>query len=251
MVKKRLKSDDRRESILNAAMQVFAEHGYEGTKTLQIAKAAGVSEALLYRHFSSKRILYRAILRQLIESQDANFEYYGTPEGSAVGLVVFITGYLQACLQVQPGSPEALRHRFYFSSLAADHEYARLAYRRAQRVALPLVEQALKAAWKSGDLKGKPLDPLNAMAFMEHVGSMLVMTRTSGARVVGYSGDDMHLLQQVVWFCGRGLGLTDDFLTENFVPVPVSAERTREPIPPPARGAAPGLASRRRKKVTK
>ncbi|OWR30432.1 hypothetical protein CDO73_10980 [Saccharibacillus sp. O23] len=47
---------DRR--ILEAALEVFARHGYQGAKTLEIARTAGVSEKTLFQHFKSKEQLF-------------------------------------------------------------------------------------------------------------------------------------------------------------------------------------------------
>jgi AcrR family transcriptional regulator len=53
---------DRREAILDAARSAFAERGFHGTSLDSVAERAGVSKALLYEHFSSKRELYVAML---------------------------------------------------------------------------------------------------------------------------------------------------------------------------------------------
>jgi AcrR family transcriptional regulator len=53
---------DRRATILDAARDAFAETGYHETSLDSIAVRAGVSKALLYEHFSSKRELYVAML---------------------------------------------------------------------------------------------------------------------------------------------------------------------------------------------
>ncbi|MGH9948413.1 MAG: TetR/AcrR family transcriptional regulator [Pyrinomonadaceae bacterium] len=58
----RMKGDERREQILNTAVQLFSIHGFSGTTTKKIAEAAGVSEAMVFRHFSTKDDLYGAIL---------------------------------------------------------------------------------------------------------------------------------------------------------------------------------------------
>lgn len=58
----RMKGDERREQILAAAISLFATHGFSGTTTKEIAKAAGVSEAMVFRHFANKDALYGAIL---------------------------------------------------------------------------------------------------------------------------------------------------------------------------------------------
>src|ERR1700685_2572547 len=58
----RLDSDERRRAIVLAAVPLFANNGFAGTTTRELAAAAGVSEALLFRHFPSKQSLYREIL---------------------------------------------------------------------------------------------------------------------------------------------------------------------------------------------
>jgi TetR/AcrR family transcriptional regulator len=55
-------SEDRRRQLLGVAVESFARNGFSGTKTRDIAAAAGVSEAILFRHFASKEDLYHAIL---------------------------------------------------------------------------------------------------------------------------------------------------------------------------------------------
>ncbi len=58
----RLPAGDRRSQILAAAIQVFAEQGFHGTRTRELARCAGVSEALIFRHFPTKQALIGAIL---------------------------------------------------------------------------------------------------------------------------------------------------------------------------------------------
>jgi AcrR family transcriptional regulator len=58
----RMPGEDRRRQLLRVAIESFAQNGFSGTKTKDIAAAAGVSEAILFRHFASKEDLYHAIL---------------------------------------------------------------------------------------------------------------------------------------------------------------------------------------------
>jgi AcrR family transcriptional regulator len=53
---------ERRQKLVETAIRVFSEGSYRGTTTAEIAKAVGVSEPILYRHFASKRDLYLAAL---------------------------------------------------------------------------------------------------------------------------------------------------------------------------------------------
>jgi AcrR family transcriptional regulator len=59
---RRLRRAERREQILAAATQAFARAGFAATSLDDIAAAAGISRAILYRHFDSKTDLYRAVL---------------------------------------------------------------------------------------------------------------------------------------------------------------------------------------------
>ena len=58
----RMTGEDRRLQILKVAMRLFSQHGFRGTTTKEIALAAGVSEAMVFRHFATKEQLYSAIL---------------------------------------------------------------------------------------------------------------------------------------------------------------------------------------------
>jgi AcrR family transcriptional regulator len=58
----RLPAAERRQAIVQAAQRVFASRSYAGATTAEIAREAGVSEPILYRHFPSKRELYFACL---------------------------------------------------------------------------------------------------------------------------------------------------------------------------------------------
>ena len=58
----RMKGDERREQILQTAVNLFSQRGFKGTTTKEIALASGVSEAMVFRHFATKDELYGAIL---------------------------------------------------------------------------------------------------------------------------------------------------------------------------------------------
>jgi len=60
----RMTGDARREQILETAVSLFSQRGFKGTTTKEIARAAGVSEAMVFRHFASKDELYGAILHE-------------------------------------------------------------------------------------------------------------------------------------------------------------------------------------------
>ena len=59
---KRLTAEERRQVVLDTACRVFSHSSYRGATTAEIAREAGISEPILYRHFGSKRDLYLACL---------------------------------------------------------------------------------------------------------------------------------------------------------------------------------------------
>ena len=60
----RLPAAERRQAIVEAALRVFSSTSYAGATTAEIARQAGVSEPIIYRHFPSKRDLWFACLDQ-------------------------------------------------------------------------------------------------------------------------------------------------------------------------------------------
>lgn len=58
----RMAGEERRHQILAVAVSLFSNRGFRGTTTKEIAHAAGVSEAMVFRHFATKEELYAAIL---------------------------------------------------------------------------------------------------------------------------------------------------------------------------------------------
>ena len=60
----RLPAEERKAAVLDCACGIFSTGSYRGTTTAEIARQAGVTEPVLYRHFASKRDLYLAVLEE-------------------------------------------------------------------------------------------------------------------------------------------------------------------------------------------
>ena len=69
-VSAKLSGDERRAAIIKAVKRVFAEKGFDGTTTRELADAAGVSEALLFKHFPNKEALFWAVQLSCCDGQD-------------------------------------------------------------------------------------------------------------------------------------------------------------------------------------
>ncbi len=69
----RMTAEDRRGQILRGAMDLFAEKGFRGATTREIARHLGISEALMFKYFPSKEALYRAIIQKRTDGSEEMF----------------------------------------------------------------------------------------------------------------------------------------------------------------------------------
>ena len=72
-----------RESILSAALHLFARCGFEAASVSQIAEAVGLTKGALYRHFSSKRDLLDSILERIAQRDAEQAAAFDLPTGTA------------------------------------------------------------------------------------------------------------------------------------------------------------------------
>jgi len=79
----RLPAAKRREQLLDVASDLFSVRGYAGATTAQIAKEAGITEPIIYRHFKSKRDLFVALIertgRQTLDQWEKDLEGVDDP----------------------------------------------------------------------------------------------------------------------------------------------------------------------------
>src|SRR5512135_1666347 len=75
--------EDKRECILSAALELFADKGFHGTAVPEIAQKAGVAAGTIYRYFTSKEAIVNAVYQrhksQLLATVMADFPYEAQP----------------------------------------------------------------------------------------------------------------------------------------------------------------------------
>jgi AcrR family transcriptional regulator len=146
--RRRMPAAQRREELLSAAEEVFGRRGYHGASLEEIAQAAGVSKALIYEHFDSKRDLHGALLERHVGAIFARLQ--ANAEAGTAG-EERLRGGIDAFLRFVEEHRDAWR--FLFRD-AADPEVAdRVAAVQAQAV-------GVIAALIEADPEG-PTDPLH------------------------------------------------------------------------------------------
>jgi AcrR family transcriptional regulator len=120
-----MSGDERRAQILQIAIKLFSQYGFRGATTKEIARVAGVSEAMVFRHFASKEELYSAILDwKACEGRVANpFELLAVPMAANDDRQVFYSMMLNA-LTKHEKDPEFMR--LLFHSALEGHELAEM-----------------------------------------------------------------------------------------------------------------------------
>jgi AcrR family transcriptional regulator len=101
----RLTAPERREQILEAAVTVFAERGYEGASTDVIARMAGISQPYLFRLFGTKRELITATVKRCFEDTESLFTQAAKGLEGEEALMAIGEAYIQEIRQ----SPLKLR----------------------------------------------------------------------------------------------------------------------------------------------
>jgi AcrR family transcriptional regulator len=219
----KLSAQERREAIVKAVRRVFADKGFHGTTTRELAVAAGVSEALLFRHFPNKEKLYIAMQLACCKEQDqGRFAHLRALEPSASTLVLLVyflaSRILGGCRPSEPGEQDeqVVQHRLMMHSLAEDGEFARLRLRQLASSWIPKVEACIRAAIADGDAVAGPVRPRLA-GWLAHGVAVSVRTNLLPEEpVVQYGVSEQKLLEQSVWFSLRGMGLKEDVIKRHY-----------------------------------
>jgi AcrR family transcriptional regulator len=229
MTSSRLHPDERRKAIVAAAVPLFARDGFAGTTTRAIAGAAHISEALLFKHFPTKQLLYREILHLGCEG-DPVLERLASLEPSTATLVrmvhFMVRHFLQGCARDE--SERDTRLRLVLYSFLDDGEYARELFETIFARVHPLFAASIDAATEAGDCRPGPLSPSSSFWFGQHVAAMAAFGMLSGHACVPYHRSRDALVDEASWFILRGIGVADRAIAAELAgataaPTPVEA----------------------------
>src|SRR4051812_28733483 len=121
---------DRKLAIVKAALPLFARKGFAETTTKDLAKAAGVSEPLLYKHFPSKEALYAEIQNFSCKGTETVTQKLADLEPSSSTLVHLVYFMMRALVLGRPAGKIEwdTRHRLMIKSFLEDGAFARVLY---------------------------------------------------------------------------------------------------------------------------
>ena len=153
--KSRTSANQRQASLINAAASLFAANGFTGTTTKRIAKAAGVSEALLFKHFPTKHALYTAILEEKAQYSDLREAVEeAAKKQDDVRLFTLLASY-----RIRKGADPTLFRLLLFSALEG-HKMSDIFFQQQYRAFHDLLAGYIRRRIKDGAFRR--VDPLLA-----------------------------------------------------------------------------------------
>jgi AcrR family transcriptional regulator len=220
----RLTSEERRQAIVDAVKGVFAEKGFDGTTTRELANAAGVSEALLYKHFPSKESLYAAMLDACAKGATfAEFKRILALEPSGSTLVMMVHFIISRFVQGRTADRDkAVLDRLAVRSLLEDAQFVRLAHKKFTDAWIVKFEQCLKAAAIAGELHESSVRRDLRAWLVHHIAFALMLHLHPKVPAVDYKLSREALVEQAVWFALLGAGLKVDAIKRYYDPKALS-----------------------------
>jgi AcrR family transcriptional regulator len=168
MARKRLPADQRKKQILKSAVRVFARSNYRAAKVAEIAAEAGISEALLYKFFTSKQAIFLEILQHMSERIVASWqEEVDREEDALEALRNMGTTYFERMKK----HPEELRVQFQAISEIADKEIAER-LREDHENYVHFITKVIRKGMRQGSVR-KDLD-VQMLAFLFDGGGILM-----------------------------------------------------------------------------
>ncbi len=223
----RMTGEERRLAILKAARPVFAMNGFKGTSVKEIAKAADVSEALLYKHFVSKEEIYNEIMRYAGRVGSHMTDELKEIEPGAEKLITIVFLMFAHILFEVPGQREEqlLHERFLFQSFLETGDYARAVFKSIQDASWGTLEESYQVALEQAHLVEMPIPFLHRAWFVHHLAMALNLCHLPDPPAFEYQGSMEQLSEHATFFALRGIGLTDEAIRRFYKPEKLKAIR--------------------------
>lgn len=214
--KKRLSAGDRKQAILAASMDVFANKGFSAATSKDLAAAAGVSEALLYKHFPTKEAMYNELISFLGSRKDESLAKMMSMEPSGEAFITSLTFLGRIILLGTPDRPNDGRvDRLMAQSMLGDGAFVRAFLDNMFKPVLPYMLKCLEVSWEQGDLQ-VPRKPEELHCYLAHhfFGAMTLFRLPSPS--LFNETDPEHTLKEMLLFAFRALGFRQTALDRYF-----------------------------------
>ena len=201
MSRKRLTQAERRTQIIEVAMTLFATKGFTGTTTRAIARAADVSEAIIFRHFATKEDLYNAIITYTVEKRSEQWNQDTIPPPDPRNIEHLLRDFAQTFVNRNRRDPIFIRLMMY--SALEDHKFREKFFTIYSNPHMRSIHQAIQAGVDQGLFH--TVDPVASRRSFFHALLQYCISRFVARNETDMPERDDAMIENLVTIFVRGL----------------------------------------------
>ncbi len=215
----KLTSDERREAIIQAVKTVFAKKGFYGTTTKELAATAGISEALLFKHFPNKEALYDSVIESCFDdprfAEIVSNRFLKLQPSSET--LIMIVHFMISHYVSQGNRVGNVMDRLAVQSMMADGEFLRRTINKVADTWIHKFEECLEAARQAGDLNDSPVRTDLRFWFTQHIGFSLMLHRDLPEKpALDYKVSTDRIIEQATWYALLGIGIKEEVIKKSY-----------------------------------
>jgi AcrR family transcriptional regulator len=217
MVQRRMPASDRRREIIAVVRDLFAQKGFDGVTTRELAKAAGISQTLIYKHFPSKQSLFTAISEDCLTRADLeDFRKIVALEPSTATLVLLVH-FIVSKILIHSEAQNTL-DMLVVRSLLSDGEFVLNMHEDIMAPWYAKVDQSLKAAVRAGEAQDVPSAGMTGAPFVHSLAMGLMLTQRPKRKAINMTSSREQLVEKGVWCALLGLGVKAGAIRRYYAP---------------------------------
>ncbi|MFI8684631.1 TetR/AcrR family transcriptional regulator [Rossellomorea sp. NPDC077527] len=196
--------EQRRSNLLQAARDVFIEHGYENTTMKHVMEKAGVSRGGLYQYFENKEDLFEALIEaEQVEVIEGSVQAMLKQQGSYwdVLLMSFLGESKKATNEMDALAPSKLEYFITGRNDERKKEHARKRFAQAYQMTVNIIEEGVKA----GEFSPRFDPEVMAKAIISHIDGMAMDHAILDSETIQLKEQTELLIGYLKW----GLGVVE------------------------------------------
>ena len=159
---------EKRDRILNVAIEEFANNGFENTSILQIAKKSGISVGSVYKYFENKETLFSMVVREGLSSIE---ELLMSLAGSSEDILVKAEKIIRSLLEYSRQNPELVK--LYCQLTTSDNSaFLNSLSQRIEAVSASVYTATISKAQDTGDVRND-ISPAFFAFLLDNISMML------------------------------------------------------------------------------
>ena len=190
-----------RQTILEKALTLFTDKGYEGCSMDDIAKAVGIRKASLYAHFDGKERIFSAVFEDILKEYVCAIDALTTAQAGVTTLISLERLFMDFILYCHNNEKMYFWDRYFYYPPAFTRDYIQRSTLETQDVFLQHIRQCMELGMQNGQLRTQSVTSAALAYYYLMIGlSMSVKL---------YERDALVIEVQAAWE-GLKLGLTGD-----------------------------------------